>query len=310
MNPNYAYALDVRRQLTEILAGRTSLRRIRLGLSTDEPDITAQLVVLESMQRAVPVYWSLPLMRLAAEAGAKLDGSATFQDGYATAEDQLWVTAPGAGGALLRESGKGGADIDIALHLACVTVAGANDVRYEPRDAILVMPWVRKDHGMWELWGTWHWDFGDTLTDALVLMGREMAQARLPVDSVIEDLQQAARSLRLILAGSLLTQQRLFVQAEAPIDRTVRKRHNIAKGEPSPVRVVHLRERVYERRQDETDEEHEKRVVEWSCQWGVSGHWRQYVKRAGGKRIWIPPYMKGPASAPLRNIEKLIAVVR
>ena len=42
--------------------------------------------------------------------------------------------------------------------------------------------------------------------------------------------------------------------------------------------------------------------VDWSCRWGVDGHWRNQFYSSTGehKLIWIDPYIKGPPDKPLK----------
>lgn len=79
---------------------------------------------------------------------------------------------------------------------------------------------------------------------------------------------------------------------------------------PEDVRVVSLR-RTAHGTLHEGPGEH--RDVEWSCQWIVSGHWReQWYPSAGQHRpVFVAPYIKGPEDKPLKSPgEKIYAVVR
>lgn len=73
----------------------------------------------------------------------------------------------------------------------------------------------------------------------------------------------------------------------------------------SRVTTIHLRKPSHVRgRRDGDGAEGDARHVDWSCRWIVHGHFRQQPYGPGGslrKRIWIPPYVKGPADKPLRS---------
>ena len=61
------------------------------------------------------------------------------------------------------------------------------------------------------------------------------------------------------------------------------------------VRVVELRQREYQQR-DESHDTH----TEYTCQWLVRGHWHQYHTRDGLQPRWVSPYVKGPSDKPLK----------
>jgi hypothetical protein len=71
--------------------------------------------------------------------------------------------------------------------------------------------------------------------------------------------------------------------------------------ETSKVRIIRLRE--VPRQKGETAEDYEKRKVEWSHRWIVGAHmaWRHVGPRGSNRRrrVYISPYVKGPADAPL-----------
>ena len=50
-----------------------------------------------------------------------------------------------------------------------------------------------------------------------------------------------------------------------------------------------------------TADDHEPRPVDWSHRWITSGHWRNqpYPSEGVTRRIWINPFIKGPADKPL-----------
>lgn len=106
----------------------------------------------------------------------------------------------------------------------------------------------------------------------------------------------------LVTLCEFLRQRILQTSDRALMNRQARKRiAKILPHEPM-VRVVQLRSRQYQQREESHDLN-----VEWSCQWLVRGHWRQQFFPASGahRPIWIMPHVKGPADKPLRVTERV-----
>lgn len=100
-------------------------------------------------------------------------------------------------------------------------------------------------------------------------------------------------------------EQRILVSERQQPHRGVRRRlPPFARGE-SAIRVVLLR------RRDGAIHSENQRDVDWSCQWLVSGHWRQqwYAKTQAHKPKYIMPYVKGPEGKPLKPPTSRIFVV-
>lgn len=111
--------------------------------------------------------------------------------------------------------------------------------------------------------------------------------------------------------GSCLTflEQRILIAPKHRAERHARKRLE-RQGYPHEplIRVVELR-----RKQSRPDHSDEHDPVEWSCQWVVSGHWRNqwYPSMNDYQPRWIMPYVKGPEDRPLKPPRaKVFAVVR
>ena len=112
---------------------------------------------------------------------------------------------------------------------------------------------------------------------------------------------------RLIHAFWLLLQQKIVMSSLERGDRKLTKRLMRA-GLPSDVTVIRLRHVEYPEGEGDG-------LVMWKHRWIVRGFWRwqPYKDDAGEwarKRIWIDPYVKGPAGAPLKISKKVNAVVR
>lgn len=105
--------------------------------------------------------------------------------------------------------------------------------------------------------------------------------------------------------------QRIFVTSQQRAERHAVKRLERQgwQGEPL-VRVVELRRREHHSHQNR---DADPATVPWSCQWVVSGHWRQqpYPSQGIVQPRWIMPYVKGPEDKPLKSpAAKVFAVVR
>ena len=113
---------------------------------------------------------------------------------------------------------------------------------------------------------------------------------------------------RVFAAGLVLLNQRIIVPSNHRPDRASRKRAEGVFHQEPVVRVVELR-----RRQAKSEHHDEPDVIDWACQWVVSGHWRQqwYPSLNAYQPRWIMPYVKGPEDKPLKPPRaKVFAVVR
>lgn len=113
-----------------------------------------------------------------------------------------------------------------------------------------------------------------------------------------------------VLAAALaFMEQRILVSPWSYAPRSTRKRSISVFKEDRPVRVVQLR-----RAQQQGHGHQDAAGVEWSCQWLVSGHWRQQPcgkDRAERRPTFILPYVKGNPDKPMRlPAERVFAVVR
>lgn len=127
----------------------------------------------------------------------------------------------------------------------------------------------------------------------------------IPLDGLTADDEQLtgmepsprrAASMRYLFTLLEFIDQRLLSVSSRPIlNNTVRRRLAKAYGHEPSVRVVELRQREYQQREESHD-----RNTEYSCQWLVRGHWHQYHTRDGLQPRWVSPYVKGPTDKPLK----------
>ncbi len=111
---------------------------------------------------------------------------------------------------------------------------------------------------------------------------------------------------RLFASMVAFLQQRILVSSRRWPSRATRRRAEKEGRAESAISVIKLR-KTMERPHKGIGE-----PIEWTCQWIVSGHWRDqwYPSIRRNQPIWIAPYLKGPEDKPLRHPERLFAVVR
>lgn len=133
----------------------------------------------------------------------------------------------------------------------------------------------------------------------------EIRQSRLPLGSEPGEIEKQATLKWLRFAASPY-----LIITQHPVHRHVRRRaegkfEQIEKG----VGIILLRraETIYSKAEKG---EGEKAEINWSCQWWVSGFWRNQPcgqNRQSRKLTWIAPYIKGPPDKPLKEAVRLMA---
>lgn len=117
--------------------------------------------------------------------------------------------------------------------------------------------------------------------------------------------------IRFIAAVLALTQHLTFVheQTENILTPTKRERKMAVRdNRPLPDYSVKT---IYVTAEPPTTKAAETKDIEYHHRWIVSGHFRNQPYGPGGslrRRQWIPPYIKGPAGAPLLNRTKLLSI--
>lgn len=125
-------------------------------------------------------------------------------------------------------------------------------------------------------------------------------------DWLPEDIQGDATNItRLVVAFLMLLDQTVTETEDAAVPRAAAKRSARA-GVAPRVTVINLRRHAGSRKAGES-------LVEWTRRWPVRGHWRrQRYKAEDGatifRKIWIAPYVKGPADKPIVVSKKVYRV--
>lgn len=191
-----------------------------------------------------------------------------------------------------------------------------NDLRKPDMIAQLVMS-DEKSRVVRQVAGDWGFIGG-----ALMLHGDNLGPARIALDSEdVTEIAEIYRETHPALAGELgpYTNVKRWVHAlwlmlnqtiteveEEHVRSTAAKRARFV-GVPGRVTVVRLRrvERPYQ------SDEHGP--VAWSHRWYVRGHWRWQAygtNRSERRRIWVNPFIKGPADKPLIVTDKVYDLSR
>ena len=120
-----------------------------------------------------------------------------------------------------------------------------------------------------------------------------------------------AQHIRFIAAVLALTQHSAFVheQTENILTPTKRERKMaVRNNRPLPDYSVRT---IYVTAEPPAAGTAKTKDVEYHHRWIVSGHFRNQPYGPGGslrRRQWIPPYIKGPAGAPLLNRTKILSI--
>lgn len=152
------------------------------------------------------------------------------------------------------------------------------------------------------------WPIGQTPGEALGTVKDKMGIDGKPIVS-----RSIHEELTFIASCFLFMQQSLISVTRTPLHRDTRKRiekyRNVIELDTFEPQVVAFRKTKHI---DLRVDKPEQKVVQWSCQWLTTGHWRNQPYRNGVvKKIWIAPYVKGPEGKPFKVHEGRIgAVVR
>ncbi|MFI7510665.1 hypothetical protein ACIBSS_27990 [Micromonospora aurantiaca] len=112
---------------------------------------------------------------------------------------------------------------------------------------------------------------------------------------------------RLVFAAFQLAAQANLAESEQlTTARPERRRTERAGLPPRDVRVARLRRTLSADRDSEAD----RGDREWRHRWVVRGHWRKhwYPSLNDHRPLWIAPYLKGPADAPLIGGDKVTII--
>ena len=112
--------------------------------------------------------------------------------------------------------------------------------------------------------------------------------------------------IRTLIALFNLMNQTVTDTREVDVDRKTAKRAR-RMNLPGRVTIIHLRRTEGSRSDHESD-------IEWQHRWVVRGHWRNQPYGSGEdkhyERIWIAPFVKGPADAPFKVSDKVYTLDR
>lgn len=152
------------------------------------------------------------------------------------------------------------------------------------------------------------WRYGDTF-EQLEANVKDLAQRNPGEDSPELAALRRCEQMKYIAACTVFMNQRILVAKQERSPRATRRRLEREGVDDALIRVVQLR-----RSHPDTTAGPEHDAVEWSCQWVVSGHWRQQAcgeNHAERRPVFVLPHIKGPSDKPLKApADRVFAVTR
>lgn len=150
------------------------------------------------------------------------------------------------------------------------------------------------------------WVDGQRVGPKLVPVPEDRMNERADVNGEPATYPWSFNLLRWMVTYWTMMNQTVVASSREPLERLTARRVRRYKI-PEHVTVVQLRRR-------ESNQKHVGETsVEWQHRWMVRGHWRNQPYGEGRRdvrRIWIHPFVKGPADKPLVQTQKVYALTR
>lgn len=151
------------------------------------------------------------------------------------------------------------------------------------------------------------WRFGDSV-EALSESVRDLARKEAGLMDSEVQARRRCEQMRYIAACTVFMNQRILSRRSERPDRPTRRRLEREGWTHEPlIQVITLR-----RAHPEGEARESSGIpVEWTCQWVVSGHWRQQFYPSTGEHrpVFVLPYIKGPEGLPLKAPAERVFVV-
>lgn len=239
---------------------------------------------LHVLPKAVPYYWSPEMASVVAEASRQYPLDAVLaperlRDEYFW----YWCDAPFVHMTAPRQDGTSSM---VPIH---AVAAGVDRTTGKPH--LRVVGFERMPDGrVISIYAT-SWLFGDKPGMT------EYSTEWLEQHGAIEEDDAPRRMFQFVLAAQQWLSQRILTTKEAQLNRHARRRAARVIEHVPCVNVIALR--AYESSRSPASE---RREVEWSHRWIVSGHWRKQYHPSTGENVptWINPHIKGPEDKPLK----------
>jgi hypothetical protein len=239
---------------------------------------------LHVLPRAVPYYWSSDTASMVAEASREYPLDAVLTPDRLR-DEHFWywcdtpfvhMTAPAQNGTSSR----------VPIH---AVAAGVDRTTATPHLRVVGFERV-PDGRVISIYAT-SWLFGEKPGMT------EYSTAWLEQHGAIDEDDAPRRMFQFVLAAQQWLSQRILTTKEAPLNRHARKRAAKVMETVPSVNVIALR--AYESTRSQSSE---RRDVDWSHRWIVSGHWRKQFHPSTGENVptWINPHIKGPEDKPLK----------
>jgi hypothetical protein len=236
------------------------------------------------LPRAVPYFWSAEMASLVAEVSRQYPLDAVL-DPERLRDEYFWywcdspfvhMTAPQQGGGSSR----------VPIH---AVAAGVDRTTGKPHLRVVVFERL-SDGRIVSIYAT-SWSFGEKPGMT------EYSTGWLEQHGQIEEDDAPRRMFQFVLAAQQWLAQRILTSEESAPNRHARRRAARALEHVPSVNVIALR--AYESSRSMRSE---RREVDWSHRWIVSGHWRKQYHPSTGENVptWIGPHIKGPEDKPLK----------
>ena len=245
-----------------------------------------------------PYFWAAPICGLVSSASMSIPNNWTFRhEAWPSPSGFMWLEAPHS---------------HEFSHRAIQAIGWVPCISNDEEDKSIIPVTFNK----------WEWGDESILVTFWLNDGKPPPLPRstynlpqdMPLSIIITELAKVpdsnaeamASKLKLLASMLAFLEQKILVRERVPSPRAVRRRLNIQEPEKGLVNVVKLRRVLRSPSRDSS------MPVDWSCQWLVSGHWRDqwYPKSRTHRPTWIMPHVKGPPNKPFRGAERIFHVVR
>lgn len=180
---------------------------------------------------------------------------------------------------------------------------------------VMFTTYVRTRSGLLAPSCGWKWKSGETIDELLASTREDYMKRLAPFDegswTATKTVEAVHRVSQTWIAAMTWMHQEILDDSPQRFRRTVagETRSERKKAERFEVRIVQLRKKQI--KHDETVHHSDRN---YSCQWVVSGHWRNQPhgpSRSLRKLVYVNPYIKGPEDKPLKPVsQKVYAVMR
>jgi hypothetical protein len=182
--------------------------------------------------------------------------------------------------------------------------------------------WTKGKDGTLSPSTTWAWRVGLSLDEMIENVGdaydhtyaSENPFRHAPLLGKAQTLAAIREMSQFFVASSIWIKQEIVEAAPQHVERHLAKRMQREGKLPNKatVKVIALRRKHVQHGAEEDMKSEGGEARDWSCQWVVSGHWRNQPVgpgRTARKLTYINPFIKGPEGKPLKPEQKKVYAV-